>query len=544
MIGSDLMVRQLDALDVRYVALNPGATLRGLHESLLSGGTTHPITCLHEGVAVGLAHGYAKARRAPMAVGLHDTVGVLNGALAVFNAWVDAAPMLVLGGVGPLDTVTRRPWIDWVHTVGDTAGSIREMLVWAETPSSLPAALMALRRAHRRAISSLAGPAYVGLDLPLQELDAALGIEAVGPPMAGWSVAPDAGALTDAVRMLERARRPLLVADRPLSDEAGTVLVRLAEALGAAMAELQGGANVPTGHPLDLTDDLASVLDRSDLLLLVDVRDPALLLRTADGLRRDVAAIEVSASALRAASWMVGASDDGSVLRLVGEPAATLAALLDRVPTGPGPAWATARPDPVVARRTDASALDTAAIAAAAAAVIPRERVVVAHGALEGHARREIGFIRPSQYLGRSGGEGLGYALPASIGAALAWRGSDRIVVGFETDGDTLYLPQALWTAAHEGIPLLAVIENNRTYWHDEIHQRAVAKARGRDPDRSASGVRLDDPAVRLAEMARSFGVEAAGPVTTVGELRAAIARGLEVTARGGPFVIEALTDG
>ena len=121
-------------------------------------------------------------------------------------------------------------------------------------------------------------------------------------------------------------------------------------------------------------------------------------------------------------------------------------------------------------------------------------------------------------------------------------RDSGRLALGFETDGDSLYLPQALWTAAHERIPVLLVVENNRSYWRDEIHQRAVARERGRDEARAAAGVLLRDPDVDFAALARSLGVASTGPVSTVGDLRAAVTAGLQVVDQGDPFLIEART--
>lgn len=566
MFASDLLVAQLRALGIDHVALNPGATLRGLHESLLQEeGGVRPITTLHEGIAVGIAHGYAKASGRPMGVALHDTVGILNAALAVYNAWADEAPILLLGGVGPLDAGARRPWIDWVHTVSDSPRPIRDSLVWAETPSSLPAALSAIRRAHQRAASTPAGPAWVGLDTQIQESHLSGPIPSVAGPDAPWRVAPDPRAVADATALLAGARAPLLVTDRPLTDAAAGELVRVARRLGARMVELEGAANVPWGHPLDRTPDLGPALAAADVLLLVDVRDAGLVLgrRTAAGGDDEARVIEVGTAALRDASWMISTSDIGAAMavRLVGDVEAALAGIAaglgqgdpraDAWPTDPGGDGAAARAAALAAARSgggtgarvpDDAPLDKATIAAAAAAELPLERLVVAHGALLGQARSALRLQRPSQYLGRSGGEGLGYALPASLGGALAWRGSDRLVVAFLTDGDTMYLPGALWTAAHEGIPLLAIIEDDRGYGRDALHQREVAVERGRDPERSASGVMLREPDIDLAGLARSMGVWSSDRVTSAGDLRRAIAAALPVVAEGAPAVIVAGT--
>lgn len=543
MFGSDLIVRQLADLGIEHVALNPGATLRGLHESLLNAGSgVRPITCLHEGIAIGMAHGYAKASGRPMGVALHDTVGVLNASLAIYNAWVDAAPMLILGGVGPLDATARRPWIDWVHTTTDTPRPIRDALVWADTPMSLAGALESLQRGHARSRSSPAGPAYVGLDQPLQEARLTEDPPALRPVIDAWRVGPDPYVVGRIERALRGARRPVVVLDRPLDDASASRILDIAQHLGASLVELEGGASVPWGHPLDRSADASGIIGDADVVLLVDVRDPGLVVGAGRPGERRV--IEVSAWPLRDASWMVTASSAAVTERLVAEPSLAVEAIATALGVAPTGRPSAAIPAPDTGAVTDGSRLDKRSIAVAAGASLPLDRVVVGHGSLGGHVREQLRLQRPSQYLGRSGGEGLGYALPASIGVALAHRGSDRVVVAFLTDGDSLYLPQALWTAAHERIPLLAIVDSNRSYARDEIHQRHAAESRGRDQASAASGVRLDDPPIDLAGLARSMGVDAGDPVATVGELRAAIGRGLDAIAARSPFLIEARTGG
>ena len=276
-----------------------------------------------------------------MGVGLHDTVGVLNAALAIFNSWVDATPMLLLGGAGPADSVVRRPWIDWIHTSHDASRPIGDMLVWAENPTSLAATLEALRRAHQRATSTPAGPAYVGLDLALQE--ARVGrTPPIRGPLEAWTVRADADAIGRAAEAIGRARRPLIVTDRPLRDAARQHLLRLAELAAIPMVELEGAANVPIGHALDLTPDRARAIDGADLHLLVDVRDPGLL-AIRRGRRRPIA-IDISPAPLRNATWLVDDSNTGDPLRLAGDTGATLQALADAIqPTAPACAVADRR---------------------------------------------------------------------------------------------------------------------------------------------------------------------------------------------------------
>jgi len=146
--GSDVIADLLRALDIPYIALTPGASFRGLHDSLVNHlGNTRPemLLCLHEEHAVALAHGYARVTGRPLAVALHANVGLMHATMAIFNAWCDRIPILLLGGVGPLDAVKRRPWVDWIHTMRDLGALVRGYVKWDDQPGSVAAALEAIR---------------------------------------------------------------------------------------------------------------------------------------------------------------------------------------------------------------------------------------------------------------------------------------------------------------------------------------------------------------------------------------------------------------
>ena len=157
----------LRALDIPYIALTPGASFRGLHDSLVNYlGNTRPemLLCVHEENAVALAHGYARVTGKPLAVALHANVGLMHATMAIFNAWCDRVPIVMLGGVGPLDAMKRRPWVDWIHTSRDLGALIRGYIKWDDLPGSVPAALESIVRAHRIAMTQPRGPTYVALD--------------------------------------------------------------------------------------------------------------------------------------------------------------------------------------------------------------------------------------------------------------------------------------------------------------------------------------------------------------------------------------------
>ncbi|HVT96365.1 MAG TPA: thiamine pyrophosphate-dependent enzyme, partial [Acidobacteriaceae bacterium] len=169
----------------------------------------------------------------------------------------------------------------------------------------------------------------------------------------------------------------------------------------------------------------------------------------------------------------------------------------------------------------------------------------LANGYLGGWPRRLWDIEEDGQYLGRSGGHGLGYGLPASLGAALAAAGSDTLVVDIQADGDLMYTASALWTAAHHDLPLLVVMHNNRTYGKDELHQREMARLRGRSEDVVPIGIRMSQPPVDFAMLAQSQGVEGIGPVDDPQELPDVLAKAAAVVrAERRPLLVDVLVGG
>src|SRR5688500_4622417 len=159
--GSDYLAEILRALGVEYVTLVPGASFRGLHDSLVNHlGNTQPamLLALHEESAVAMAHGYAKVTAKPLAVILHSNVGVMHATMAIFNAYCDRVPMLIYGATGPMDAHARRPWIDWIHTCADQAALIRHFVKWDNQPVSLAASAEAMLRAAQIARTAPCGP--------------------------------------------------------------------------------------------------------------------------------------------------------------------------------------------------------------------------------------------------------------------------------------------------------------------------------------------------------------------------------------------------
>jgi thiamine pyrophosphate-dependent acetolactate synthase large subunit-like protein len=176
--------------------------------------------------------------------------------------------------------------------------------------------------------------------------------------------------------------------------------------------------------------------------------------------------------------------------------------------------------------------------------VIKREDWVLVNGTSNGWTRRLWDFNKPNQYLGASGGAGVGYGSGAAIGAALALKGSGKLAVDIQSDGDLLMTSSSLWTAAKHRIPLLIVMHNNQSFYNSEEHGIEVAKYRNRPVENAGIGTHVDDPAVDYAKLAQSFGVSAEGPVRNPADLRPALERALKyVKEKKLPYLVDVIAE-
>jgi acetolactate synthase I/II/III large subunit len=566
--GSDLIVDLLKALGIEYAAFNPGSSFRGLHDSIVNYGGNHRpevIECCHEEVSVALAHGYAKATGRPMVAIAHDIVGLQHASMAIFNAWCDRVPVLVLGGTGPMDLTKRRPWIDWIHTALVQGTLVRDYVKWDDQPHALAAVPESLLRAYRIAMTEPQGPVYVCYDVDLQEnaITAPIALpepQHYAPPTP---LAASIDAVQQAAEWLLRAQRPVIIADAVgRHPEATRSLVELAELLAIPMLDHGARFNIPNTHPLDCTGAEAELLPEADVVLALDVVDLFRALthlerqtRTLQPLVSDAAKIiHISLTDFAVRSW---ASDYQRLHRvdlpMAADTSVAIPQLLAACRDLMGRASShTARDTGRFARvkamheaqrqrwRDRARQLEgqpqlaPATVAATLWEVIKDRDWRLVAGTLNGWARRLWEWTEPRHYLGGSGGAGVGYAAGAALGAALADKGSGRLCIDLQSDGDLLACTSALWTAAHHQIPLLMVMHNNRSLYNSEEHAEEVARIRGRPTANKGIGTRLDEPPVDFATVARGFGIYAEGPVEDARALRPALERALKVVAEEG----------
>lgn len=557
------------------MACNPGATFRGLHDSIVnySAGAIRLIECAHEEISVAIAHGYAKATGRPMAAAVHDVVGLQHASMAIFNAWCDRVPVLVLGATGPMDSTRRRPWIDWIHTANVQGTQVREYTKWDDQPASLAAVPESLIRAMQVSTMSPQGPVYVCLDAEIQEQPVPSGFQKLAPAdFAGpEAMAPDPAAVRRAAEWLVAGERPVVVADRVgRSLPAVSLLVELAEMLALPVIDgPRASLNFPTAHPLNLTGAERELIGEADLVLGLESRDLfGALHRTDRGTREAAGAlspslkvVQVSLDLLAGGSWTADFQRlQPADLMIVAEPAALLGPLLEEcgrlLAAAPTLVERIRRRRARLEERSASLRREWAAVARAAARRTPVARAalaavlgdclgtrdfVLANGTLGGWTHRLWSLDGADRYLGLSGGAGLGYGLGASIGAALGLPG--RLVVDIQADGDALYTPAALWTIAHERLPILIVMDNNRAYQNSVEHADLVANARGRSLANAHVGTAITDPDVDFATLARAFGIHGWGPVTETERLEGALREALEVVDSGRPALVDVVTE-
>jgi acetolactate synthase-1/2/3 large subunit len=551
--GSDLIVELLEEAGIEFVAMNPGASFRGIHDSLVHrDGAPQIVLCLHEAVAVAVAQGYAKASGRPMAVLLHNVVGLQNASMAIYNAWCDRAPMLLIGGTGPKSKVQRRPWIDWIHTANPQAEIVRDYVKWDDEPHDIGSVPESFARSLTTTTAAPEGPTYLCYDAALQEDE--LLEDPVRVPLDGYAV-PAAPAPSDEdvdalVRKLTAAERPVIVAGHAgRRDGAMDELGRLAMQIGAPVVDTGVRLPLATDHPLNATG-MPDILAAADVVLALDVDDLALHLG-----EREVEVLQVGLGHTRVRGWSHDYQGLVPALMTVTADADEAVKRLNRALAGRHIATAGERVNAITAETTAARRRwAQAAAAAEAAGRVPLERLLHALGEALGDRQYTLAngsngrlehrlwsMGRPRQYLGWHGGGGLGYGAGASIGAALAV--PDELVVDVQADGDLLYLPSALWTAAQLGLRILFVVLNNRQYGNTVEHAVKIAAHRGRS-DRRYVGAGLAEPAVDIAAMAASFGLWSDGPVASAAELDDALREGVRIADSGRPALVEVLTPG
>jgi acetolactate synthase I/II/III large subunit len=570
--GSDVMADSIRAMNFKYISLNPGSSFRGLHDSLVNyaGDQVKMIECPHEKIAVAVAHGYAKATGEPMAVILHNVVGLLHGTMGIYYAYLDRVPVVIFGGAGPGAHNRRRPNIDWIHSANVQGNVVRDYTKWDHEPRSIESVPTTVARAYRIAMSEPRGPVYVALDAGLQEdpLDGPVPMPNFSRLAVPASVGPDPAALAQLAERLMAAQRPVLVAGYAgRVPEAFYQLVELAEMVGIGVVDVGLRLNFPNQHPLCATGTEA--LEEADCVLFVDVKDMGKPTQVLDSVTRSIRSrlasgatvLDLGFNDLGASSW----SEDYAALmetdvQVTADTRVALPLLLElcrrlmadddasrlqeradwraRVTNLHDEAWA--RWQEEAARVHDLSPVSTARLVKEVWEVVRHHDWVLTANVVAQWARRTWNFDKPHRHPGVQ--LGTGTQIGISLGVALAHKGTGRLVVDLQPDGDLMFDAGALWVASYYEIPLLVVMFNNRAYYNDWEHQERLARQRGTPVERAHLGMEIDRPAPDFAALARSFDWFAEGPILDPALVAAAVGRAAaHVLSTGKPALVDVI---
>ncbi len=574
--GADFMVDVIKSLELEYICANPGSSFRGLHESIINyGGNKAPefITCCHEESAVGMAHGYAKIAGKPLGVFAHSTVGLQHAAMAIFNAYCDRVPVYILLG-NTIDETMRRPGVEWDHSVMDAAAMVRDYTKWDDLPISLTHFAESAVRAYKIATTPPMMPVLLVVDSELQERPAGEG-EKLRIPKRVVATPPqgDSGAVREAARMLVAAENPLIIADRlARTPEGVTRLIELAETLQAPVVDQAGRMNFPSRHPLNHSQRAREMVTTADVILGLELTDfwgtvhsyrDQLVRSSHPIIGANTKLISITAGDLYSKGNYQDLQRYPEVdLAIAADGEATLPSLIEAVKTvltddrkrawqDRGRSLAADHQDMMDIAVTeagyawDASPITTARLSAELWAQIKNRDWSLVSDVAPGMSNwplRLWNFEKHYQFIGGAGGYGVGYGAPAAVGAALANRAHGRFSVNIQCDGDLMYAPGVLWTAAHHRIPLLSIMHNNRAYHQEVMHLQRMGNRHNRGIDRAGIGTTIGEPYVDFAKLAQSMGMHGEGPVSDPKELGPAIRRAIEVVERGEPALIDVLT--
>jgi acetolactate synthase-1/2/3 large subunit len=572
--GGDFMVDVLKSLDIDYLAMNCASSFRGLHEAVINhGGNTKPeiITCPHEEIAVHMAQGYAKIEGKPMAMICHGVVGLQHATMAMYNAWCDRVPVIVMGG-NIMEADKRGPGAEWVHAAVDPAALVRDFVKWDDQPVSLQHFAESAVRAYKVATTPPMAPVMLSLDAELQE-NPIPDAKALRIPKFSRVIPPqgDDAALAELAKMLVAAENPVILCDRVARTPAGMpLMVQLAETLQCAVVDNFGRMNFPSRHPLNHSFR-RSVIAQADLIVAMEVNElwgslhsfHDRIVRTSEPNYKKTAKIVTLGS--RDLYMKSNYQDLGRYqevdLTIAGDAEASLPVLIEQVKRltdegrksafeARGKKLAAAKLATVEQAKSDAtigwdaSPITTARLCAEVYGQIKDEDWSLVGTSIRlAWPHKLWNFDKPYQWNGVAGGAGIGYTLPASLGAALANKRHGRLTVAFGGDGDFMFVPSTLWTAAHHRIPMLYIVHNNRAYHQEYMYLQAMAARHGRGITKTDIGTTIKDPNVDYAAVARGFGVYGEGPITDPGDIAPALKRAIAMVKSGQPALVDVVMD-
>ncbi len=538
---SDVIVDLIKQYGFPYISLNPGASFRGLHDSLVNYGENQPpmLLCNHEKIAVQIAHGYAKASGRPMMAIVHDVVGLLHAPMGIYYAYIDRCPVFFIGATGPMDEKYRRPFIDWIHTAFAQGDVVRNFTKWDYQPGSIHGVPDSFARAYSIMMSEPQGPIYMCYDSAMQE----------GPLKEDVPLPPDS-AVKVAARM-------------PIGFES---TVELAETVGAAVFDINKRLGFPNRHPLSVSFH-AAAFKGVDVVAALDVVDWTRGSHKLNTQTREITVvttpdckwIDVGFADIEISKWATDYNKHHNWnLRVLGDSALTVPALIAacrkrvdgnktlasrieerKKAIGERHAHQWQKWQDQVKEQWNERPMTESRLAHEVWQVIKDEDWVLTANTLKEWVHKVWDFDKPYRHAGRE--LGTGTQIGMSIGVALAHKGNGRLVVDLQPDGDLMFDLGALWMPVKYDIPMLIVMYNNRAYYNDWAHQIHMAHQRGTDPARAHIGMDLEAPPPDFAHIAKGIGWYAEGPIDNPAEVGPALRRSVEQVKAGKPALVDAV---
>lgn len=474
------------------------------------------VLALQETVAVAAAAGHSLGTGNATLVSLHSAGGVGHSLGAVFNAYRDRVPVVVVAGQQSRAMLPTHPFLG----ADEPAQFPRPYVKWSRQPERAEDVPAALAEAYRVAMTPPCGPVF--LSIPEDDWDRPA--EPVPHRELRTAFAPSPAALREVAEALNGAANPVVVVGAGVTDEgAQPDVVSLAERIGAPVwiSPLSGRSGFPEDHALfrgflpPVRDQLARQLEGHDVILVLGAPIFTYHVHSEGAFIPDGSRLfHLDCDPAQAAWAPVGTS----VLTTIDQGVAGLLELVEKADRPlPEPRAALAKPavsDP----------FDPALVVETLRERMPEDAVIVeecpSHRDLF-HARLPI--TRAGGFL-TTGSGALGWGLPVAVGRALA--GSGERVVCVIGDGSIMYSVQALWTAVQQRVPMTVLVLNNKGY--------GAVKALGRRIDiESMPGTDL--PGIDFVTLAQGLGCPGR-TVTRAADLDAALAEGL---GHDGPFLLD-----
>jgi thiamine pyrophosphate-dependent acetolactate synthase large subunit-like protein len=525
-----------------------------------------------------MSHGYFKIAGKPLMTMVHGTVGLQHAAMAIYNAWCDRVPVIVVGGTD-LDAAHRPPGVPTIHSAVDINALVRDFTKWDDQPTSLQHFAQSFVRAYRFAMTPPYEPVAIALDAELQESQIRNEGEKLYIPRYIASSPPqgDSGAVREAARLLANAERPVIVVDRAARTDNGVkLLVELAELLQAPVVDRRGRMNFPNTNHLS---SAPSVIPQADVILGLELTDFWGVVNAHidngeyDGHGLNESRVKPGTKLISINSVELHTKSNYQDFErfqvvdvgMAADAEATLPALIEAVRSAiPNDRKAAIEKRGEASRKAhqaarernlqlaaigwDATPISTARLCAEIWAHIKDLdwSMVGSERQMSSWPSRLWPMDKHYRHIGGPGGYGVGYSSPAAVGAALANRDLGRFSLNLQPDGDMMYVPGVLWTAARHQIPMLTVMHNNRGYHQEVMHVQRMSNRRNRvaylGKDLGPLGTRIENPDIDYAKLAASFGWWSAGPITDPKDIGPTIKKAVEVVKSGQPALVDTVT--